>query len=113
MAEIPTSIMRKIELFLVALNQHKRIQRAFVYGSFATGTATEWSDIDVAIVSSDFSEDLFEERLNLMRIAFRIDERIEPHPFTPDAFDGDDPLASEVRQNGVLVRELETQGEGA
>lgn len=37
---------------------------------------TEWSDVDIAVVSPDFSEDLFEERIMLMKIAIGIDDRL-------------------------------------
>jgi uncharacterized protein len=81
----------------------KKIERAYLYGSPLNGTATEWSDIDLAVISADFSGDMFEERLSLMRIAGEIDDRIEPWPFTPESFESSDPLASEIRRTGREV----------
>ena len=69
----------------------------------AAGLAQPWSDIDVAVVSPDFSEDLFEERLTLMQWAAAIDDRIEPQPFTPDRFGPNNPLASEIARRGVRL----------
>ncbi len=51
MAEIPAAVAESLEQFLAAVRRQRRIEAAYVYGSQATGTATEWSDIDVALVS--------------------------------------------------------------
>jgi predicted nucleotidyltransferase len=103
MAEIPAAIAESLEQFLAAVRRQRRIEAAYVYGSQATGTATEWSDIDVALVSPDFSSDLFQERLALMRLAAQVDDRIEPHPFRPQDFNLNAPLVDEIRRTGVRV----------
>lgn len=103
MAEIPAAIAESLEQFLAAVRRQRRIEAAYVYGSQTTGMATEWSDIDVALVSSDFSSDLFQERLALMRLAAQVDDRIEPHPFRPQDFGPNSPLVSEIRRTGVRV----------
>ena len=50
---------------------------------------------------------MFEERLELMRLAVNMDERIEPHPFRPEKFNDNQPLASEIRRTGIAVRLIE------
>ncbi|HBO84895.1 MAG TPA: nucleotidyltransferase, partial [Deltaproteobacteria bacterium] len=45
-------------------------------GSYARKTQNKWSDIDLAIISPDFSNDRFEERVRLMKLASSIDDRI-------------------------------------
>jgi uncharacterized protein len=65
---------------------------AYLFGSHAKGTSNQWSDKDLAIVSPDFSEDLCEERLILMRLSAEIDDRIEPKPFRPEIFTPIEPL---------------------
>mgnify|MGYP002642278824 CR=1 FL=1 len=74
-----------------------------IYGSYSKGNANEWSDIDVAVISPDFSEDMFDERLKLMKIAANIDDRIEPHPFRVEDFDKSNPLVSEIKKYGILL----------
>jgi predicted nucleotidyltransferase len=103
MAEISDSIVQSLERFLSAVRQVRRVEAAYLYGSQAKGTATEWSDIDIAVISPDFAADLFEERLLLMRLAARIDDRIEPHPFRPEDFSPTAPLVSEIQRTGVRV----------
>ncbi len=60
-------------------------------------------DIDVALISDDFSDDLFDERLVLMRIAARIDDRIEPYLFTKLSFNENHPIANDIQRHGVRV----------
>jgi predicted nucleotidyltransferase len=103
MAAIPEAIAKSVEQFLAAIKQRQQIEAAYIYGSQVKGTATEWSGIDLAIVSPDFSADLFQEQLNLMRLAAQIDDRIEPRPFRPKDFKASEPLVNEIQQTGVQV----------
>ena len=57
----------------------------------------------MAIISSDFSDDLFDERLNLMQLAAYVDDRIEPKPFKSELFDRNDPLVYEILKNGIQL----------
>jgi len=103
MAQIAPEILVSVERFLNVVQQQLHIDAAYLYGSQVAGLAKPWSDIDVAVVSSDFSEDLFEDRLTLMQWAAAIDDRIEPQVFTPDRFGPNDPLASEISNRGVRL----------
>jgi predicted nucleotidyltransferase len=67
------------------------------------GSARPWSDIDVVVISPDFSEDLFLARISLLSWAAEIDDRLEPQPFTPERFGPNDPLASEIAHRGVRL----------
>ena len=82
--------------FLEKVRKKYSIDGAYLFGSFAKGTSNEWSDIDIAIISSDFSDDLFEERLNLMQLAASVGDRIEPKPFKKELFERNDPLVDEI-----------------
>ena len=103
MAQIAPDVIASVERFLAVVRQRLRIDAAYLYGSQAAGSARPWSDIDVAVISPDFSDDLFQERVALMQCAAAIDDRIEPQPFTPDRFGPNDPLASEISHSGVRL----------
>ena len=103
MAQIAPEVIASVERFLAVLRQRLRIDAAYVYGSQAMGSACPWSDIDVAIISPDFSDDLFQERIALMQWAAEVDDRIEPQPFTPERFGPNEPLASEISRSGVRL----------
>ncbi len=91
-----------VRVFLAKVAEKRRITAAYVFGSFARGTPGKWSDIDVAVVSPDF-DDLFEERVELMRLAASVDDRLEPTPFLPESFDPANPLAAEILAHGRRV----------
>ncbi len=102
LAAIPDAVAQSVRRFLAALQQLRRVEVAYLYGSQVKGTSTQWSDIDVAVISQDFA-DLFHERLDLMRLATQIDDCIEPYPFRPQDFNSSDPLVGEIRLTGVRV----------
>jgi len=55
------------------------------------------------VVSPDFAGDLFTAQLALMKLAARIDDRIEPRAFTPESFSEDNPLASVIQHTGIRL----------
>lgn len=103
MAQIAADVLASVERFLEVVRQRLRVEAAYLYGSQAAGSARPWSDIDVVMVSPDFSDDLFQERVTLMQWAAAIDDRIEPQPFTPERFGPNDPLAHEIACHGVRL----------
>jgi predicted nucleotidyltransferase len=50
-----------IRIFLDEIQKTYRLDSAYLFGSYAKGTSNQWSDIDLAVVSPDFSEDIHEE----------------------------------------------------
>ncbi len=103
MAQVAADVMASVQQFLAVVRQRLRVEAAYLYGSQAVGSARPWSDIDVAVISPDFSDNLFEDRVVLMRWAAAIDDRIEPQPFTPERFGPNDPLANEICHRGVRL----------
>jgi predicted nucleotidyltransferase len=96
--------MEIIRKFLTSLREEGiRVDSAYLYGSYASGTETRWSDIDVAIISPDISHDSFEERIRLSKLSSRIDTRIEPMPFTGDTFVDENPIVWEIKRKGISI----------
>ena len=63
----------------------------------------ENSDIDIAIVSSDFS-DIIEDGAKLIGLTWKIDTRIEPHPITTEDYEkASTPFIREVINRGIKV----------
>lgn len=104
MAEIDVAVMENVTAFLERLKAAgMQIAGAWLFGSHLTGKADEWSDIDLAVISPQIGPDRFEERVRLTKIAFAVDDRIEPLPFSPDSFTPDDPLVREILRTGLRV----------
>lgn len=77
-----------------------RLNAAYLYGSYAKGYANENSDIDVALVSPDFTG--WVDDLDKIRSAILSkDSRIETVRFRPDTFVDENPLAWEVKTTGI------------
>jgi predicted nucleotidyltransferase len=103
MAAPKDDLEKVIRIFLDEIQKTYRLDSAYLFGSHAKGTSNQWSDIDLAVVSPDFSEDLYEELLALMRLAAEIDDRIEPRPFRPDMFTPNEPLVDEIQKHGLKL----------
>jgi predicted nucleotidyltransferase len=64
MDKIPASIEMSVRKFIKEAGHSRRIKSAYLYGSYAKGVASKWSDIDIAVILPDFSDDLFEESVS-------------------------------------------------
>ena len=72
-------------------------------GSCAKNEATERSDIDIAVVSEKFSNNIAENFARLVVIAYGINVEIEPHPFTLEGWNDITPFISEIKKTGVVL----------
>ena len=89
MTEVDARVMENVRAFLAKLRLAGiHITKAYLFGSHSKGLADRWSDIDIALVSPQISDNRFEERVRLAEVAMDIDDRIEPLPFNPDTFAG-------------------------
>jgi len=81
-----------------------KVSKIILFGSHAKGMAKPDSDIDIAIISSQFGRDNFKEMILLRKLALEIDSHIEPLPFTPqDLDDRYSTLTQEIKKYGVLI----------
>ena len=104
MAQIPDKIYSIIELFLEELNNNNiNIEQAILFGSYAQGTYTTWSDIDLALVSPDFEGDRFKDRDKIRRIKLNISSDLEPIPYPPNEFTPEDPFVKQILKTGFSV----------
>ncbi len=71
----------------------------YLFGSYVKGTNNNESDIDIAVVFSDYTN-LLDIQLELMKLRRKIDSRIEPHPLRKEDFTQSNPLAFEIIANG-------------
>ncbi|ADG83704.1 nucleotidyltransferase domain-containing protein [Thermincola potens] len=62
------------------------IDKAILFGSYATGVADNDSDIDLALVSRNFGKDYFNEGVRLKLLTVDIDPDISPRPYSLDDY---------------------------
>lgn len=104
MAIATDSIVELVKKYVEELERNGiQIREAIIFGSFVKGTSKEWSDIDVALVSPDFTGDRFEDRRRIIPMRRKIDSRIEPLPFRPEDFYDGGMLAEEIKRTGVSL----------
>jgi predicted nucleotidyltransferase len=75
-------VVMAVRRYLRALDRSGiNVRFGVVFGSQATGTANQWSDIDLLVVSPRFDAERTRKDIDLLwRIAARTDSRIEPVP---------------------------------
>ncbi|MCX5838250.1 MAG: nucleotidyltransferase domain-containing protein [Deltaproteobacteria bacterium] len=98
------SIIDIVRKYVAELERHSiPVRQAILYGSFAHGQIREESDIDVALVSESFTGDRFEDRRRIVPLRRKIDNRIEPMPFTPTRFSDGGNLIDEIKKTGIRI----------
>ena len=96
--------LEKIKRLSVALEEIGiKVRSLYLYGSRAKGKAGRDSDLDVAIVSEDFSGDLIVDLKSILPALKKSDAAIEPVFYRPEDFREEDPLVWEIRHSGVKV----------
>lgn len=92
---------QKVREYVQKLREnHIKIWRLYLYGSYAKGTYHTDSDIDLAVFLEKDDLDGFEENVQLMKLRRNIDMRIEPHPFAKSDFDETNPFVKEIIETG-------------
>jgi predicted nucleotidyltransferase len=106
-ADVDRELTRRIAHYLAFLGRHVRVERAFLYGSYAYGVPHSRSDIDLVVLSADFVRMDRRRRQEQMAIwAWQAGVGdIEAVGLTPEEFEAasDLSLMGEVRERGIAV----------
>ena len=104
---VDEAIVKSVQDYLrMLIAKGMDIRFGVIFGSYARGCPTEWSDIDLLVVSPEFDGIVEREKVNrLWRVAARTDSRIEPIPCGIEAWEKDDgtPIFEVARQEGQTV----------
>ena len=73
-----STVVKIAEAYAKLVLQNLKPVEIILYGSYAKGTATEESDIDIAVVVSNILCDYLDEATLLYRLREDVDDRIEP-----------------------------------
>jgi len=98
--KVEPTVMNVIKKFLDELSRYISIDQVYLYGSYARGDYLKTSDIDLIIISKDFEDMKYTERLDLMeKIVWRLG--LKPHiqaiPYTPKEF------REKIRESFLLI----------
>ncbi len=97
------SIDRSVNEFLDLIKtKYHDVESVYLFGSYAKGSSTNDSDIDIALIFKNLIESRrFDLQVQLMMMAAKIDSRIEPHPLSVDDFNSDSPFIMEIKRTGI------------
>jgi predicted nucleotidyltransferase len=99
-------LMNHILGFLEALkSQGYTFEKIILFGSYANGQPHEYSDIDLAIWSPQFSDDPYECREKI-RSVLQAFSPIQLHPYAAGETASTDPFISEIERTG---KEMDTE----
>ena len=80
------------------------VYEAYLFGSIAMDKADEYSDIDIAIVSEDFTGIPFYDVKKISKFRRAVDLRLEVHPFSLNDILHDPPLFFlDIKNKGVQI----------
>lgn len=104
---VDKSIVRIVRKYLMSLQkQDIPVSFGVIFGSQVRGEASQWSDIDLLVISPRFDENLKRADINLLsRVAARTDSRIEPIPVGQQQFLTNDSSAiiEIARREGQII----------
>ena len=106
MSGLPPEVAEAVGRFVRELQCRIPVERVILFGSYAHGTAIDESDIDIAVVSSAFGGNAWDDRRLLFDtvIAARLDSRLEPHPLSPRDYETPSSwVQTEILDKGIVV----------
>lgn len=92
-----------ISAFYNSASRELTIQSLYLFGSYAKGNPSDYSDIDLAVVSKDFQGVRFDDNKRLHKFILSTSPYLETHPFTPNDFTFDNPFAAEILKTGKKI----------
>jgi len=104
------SIALIVNQYIETLKKRIRIDKVILFGSSVRGTIGQWSDIDLAVVSPDFGQNVIRDMEFLSLTAWEVNSAIEALAYTPDEYERADhqSFLGEIKRTGKLVYESKT-----
>jgi predicted nucleotidyltransferase len=94
-------VIKKLKKYKKLLSKQMKFDELILFGSYAKGTQSENSDVDVAVVLDETTGDYFSTRPLLWKISRIVDDRIEPVIF--EKKHDDSGFLEEVIKNGIVI----------
>jgi DNA polymerase sigma len=97
------TIKQVVQDYVADVKNAMPIDHAFLYGSYAKGTATEHSDIDLCFFSDSFDD---MSSIDIMRQLFKLSYKykgydIQPRGYPTSELDNDNPFIKEILRTGL------------
>lgn len=96
-----TEVIKKLVEYKLLLASYFELEKVLLFGSYASGTNRENSDIDVAVIVKNLNKDYFKDTPLLWKLRRQIDDRIEPLLFEKGKDDSG--FLSEILKTGIEI----------
>jgi predicted nucleotidyltransferase len=96
-----TEVIKMLVNYKLLLANYFELEKMFLFGSYATGTNKESSDINVAVIVKNLNSDYFKDTPLLWKLRRQIDDRIEPILF--ERGKDDSGFLSEIIKTGIEI----------
>jgi len=101
---IPKTLRTVLDFYLQSLKaDHLPIKQAFLFGSYAYGHTHQYSDVDLCIVSSKFSDPISAIQYLLSKRQLNLHYPIEPIGFNPQDFNADSAFIQQIKKHGIRL----------
>lgn len=100
-------LAKEIKNFIDILQKNNvSINKLILFGSFAQNKHHKDSDIDLAVVSSQFGKNITAEMMLLSKLSWKVSDRIEAIPLTEEYLTMKyHPFISEIKKYGKIIYE--------
>jgi predicted nucleotidyltransferase len=96
------AVRGKARRYAAAVKAVMPIELAYLFGSYAKGTAHELSDVDITIIFYGLSDDqIFKLQTQLILLTRGFKAGIEPLAFSTSDLDNDNPFVNEILRTGI------------
>lgn len=106
MAKTAIDVKRTVEQYVAQLQPEIRVSKVVLFGSHARGTANEWSDIDIAVISNDFKKMKSLAQVEFLALRRKgCDPALAPLGFTLDEYETASHLdfLGEIKRTGKVI----------
>jgi predicted nucleotidyltransferase len=97
-----TEVLNIAQKYAETVKNNFDFKKLIIFGSYMKGSPHEDSDIDIAVVFSDYDNRL-DRQVELMKLTRKVDSRIEPHPFRETEFEISNPFVNEIITYGKEI----------
>lgn len=105
MVKIPESVYITTCDYIKKLKKQIPVEKAFLFGSYAKGSNTQFSDIDIAIFSPYFENISRIDGLTfLLTIASDFNADIQPQPYSLNDYAHPSGIVNEIINNGIEIK---------
>ncbi len=98
-----TNLGKDIFGFISEVKKNIKVKNIYFFGSYVKGKNHRYSDIDLAIISDDFTGFKFEDRKKINPLILKTNINIEVHPFTSKEFREKNPFVMEIIETGKKI----------